>query len=268
MQSNLAARIITAAVAIPALVWIVGWGGQRIFSTLMLLITAVSLFEYYHIAFPELTKERVLGVGCGLAIASGLLVHDLQGAAPWLAGAIVLLFSSFLFFGGSLDERFRNLGWTLLGALYIGYLMPHAALLYRGRDGPRWIFFVLIVVMIGDTAAYFVGTLLGKRKLYPAVSPGKTVEGAIGSTAGSLVAGFFCGIWFLPSYPWPEMLGVSLALSLLGQVGDLFESWIKRVFGVKDSSAILPGHGGLLDRMDSLIFPLVFATYYLRIVHP
>ena len=132
----------------------------------------------------------------------------------------------------------------------------------------KWFFFVLLVIMVGDTAAYAVGTCLGRKKLFPEISPGKTVEGAIGSTSASLLAGVIGGSFLLPTSPWLEMLGISLVLSILGQIGDLFESWIKRVFGVKDSSALLPGHGGLLDRMDSLIFPVVFATYYLRILHP
>jgi phosphatidate cytidylyltransferase len=261
-------RLITAAVVIPALVWIVGWGGAGIFSWLIFIVAALSLLEYYGMAFPARPKEQALGILSGLLVAAGILIHDVSGFAPWLAGAIVLLFSIHLFFGGGLEERYRNLAWTVVGTLYIGYLIPHAALLYRLPDGPRWIFFVLIVVMIGDTAAYFVGTSLGKRKLYTEVSPGKTVEGAIGSTAATLVAGIVAGNFFLPSYPWQEILGISLALSVLGQVGDLFESWIKRVFAVKDSGAMLPGHGGLLDRMDSLIFPLVFVTYYLRTLHP
>ncbi|HEX9445044.1 MAG TPA: phosphatidate cytidylyltransferase, partial [Candidatus Binatia bacterium] len=176
-----------------------------------------------------------------------------------------LLFSTHLFFGGALQERFNRLGWTLVGTLYLGFLLPHAALVYRLPDGPEWIFFTLIVVMVGDSAAYFAGNAIGRRKLYPEVSPGKTVEGAIGGAVGSLAAGAAAGAYFLPMFPWPELVAVALVLSVLGQIGDLFESWIKRVFGVKDSSAILPGHGGLLDRMDSLIFPLVFVAYYSRL---
>jgi len=122
--------------------------------------------------------------------------------------------------------------------------------------------------MAGDTAAYYVGSYFGKKKLFAEISPGKTVEGAIGSTCTSVIVGIFGGMFLLPWIPWVEILWLSVILSVLGQIGDLFESWVKRVFSVKDSGTILPGHGGLLDRMDSLIFPVVFTTYFLRILYP
>jgi phosphatidate cytidylyltransferase len=265
VNSKIIPRVVTALVGIPALVWIVGWGGPRVFSWLILLVTLGSLWEYHRIAFPGLRREQAAGIVAGLLLGFGVLTAM---PSAWVAGVAVLLFCTHLFFGGKLEERFNRLCWTLLGTLYIGYLIPHAALLYRHSDGSRWIFFVLLVVMAGDTAAYFVGTLLGRKKLYFEISPGKTVEGAIGSTVASLLAGVIGGSFFLPALPWPELLALSLVLSVLGQVGDLFESWIKRVFGVKDSGAIVPGHGGLLDRMDSLIFPLVFVAYYVRMFRP
>ena len=265
MSSKIIPRFITALLAIPALIWIVGRGRPYHFFLLVFLVTIISLFEYYRIAFPGRRREQAFGVVAGLLVASGVLTGS---PSAWLAGVIVLLCSSYIFFGGELEERYRRLAWTLLGTLYVGYLFPHAVLLYRLPDGRKWFFFVLLVIMVGDTAAYAVGTCLGRKKLFPEISPGKTVEGAIGSTAASLLAGVIGGSFLLPASPWLEMLGISLVLSILGQIGDLFESWIKRVFGVKDSSALLPGHGGLLDRMDSLIFPVVFATYYLRILHP
>jgi phosphatidate cytidylyltransferase len=265
VKSKLALRFITAFAAIPALVWIIGWGGARIFSALIFLIALGCLWEYYAIAFPARRREQAVGILAGLLVGVGVFTGR---PSVWIAGVTVLLCSSHLFFGGTLEERFNHLCWTLLGTLYIGFLPPHAALLYRLEDGSRWIFFTLVVVMIGDTAAYFVGTAIGRNKLYPEISPGKTVEGAVGSTIASLVAGVIGGIVFLPDHLWPEMLAVALVASILGQIGDLFESWIKRVFGVKDSSALVPGHGGLLDRMDSLIFPLVFVAYYVRIFHP
>lgn len=265
MNSQLGARLLTALVGVPALVWVIGWGGPTLFSCLVFLGILVALWEYHHIAFRSAMREQAVGILAGAVVAAAVLLYDSTGAAPWLAGVAVCLFAIQLFFGGTLTDRFNHLCWTLLGAVYIGFLLPHAALVYRLADGPQWTFFTLIVVMIGDTAAYIVGKSIGKTKLYPEISPGKTVEGAIGSTAASLIAGAVAGHYLLPWYPSLELVGVSLLLSLLGQVGDLFESWIKRVFGVKDSSGILPGHGGLLDRLDSLIFPLVFIAYYTRI---
>ncbi|HEX2929318.1 MAG TPA: phosphatidate cytidylyltransferase, partial [Candidatus Binatia bacterium] len=121
--------------------------------------------------------------------------------------------------------------------------------------------------MVGDTAAYFVGRRLGSRKLAPQISPGKTVEGAWGYLAGALLAGLVSAKVLFGEVPWIEFLLLSLVLGILGQLGDLFESWIKRVFQTKDSGNFLPGHGGILDRLDSLIFPAVFTTTYLGVFH-
>jgi phosphatidate cytidylyltransferase len=104
--------------------------------------------------------------------------------------------------------------------------------------------------------------------LAPEISPGKTVEGAIGYVLGSILAGCLMGISLALGLSWWELAILSALLSILGQLGDLFESWIKRVFAVKDSGRLLPGHGGLLDRLDSLIFPAVFTTTYLKVFHP
>jgi phosphatidate cytidylyltransferase len=130
------------------------------------------------------------------------------------------------------------------------------------------VFFVLVVIMAGDVCAYFVGRRFGTKKLAPEISPGKTVEGAVGYVLGSVLSGSLVGIFLDIGLSWIEFAIVSGLLSVLGQLGDLFESWIKRVFAVKDSGRLLPGHGGLLDRLDSLIFPAVFTTTYLKVFHP
>jgi len=125
----------------------------------------------------------------------------------------------------------------------------------------------LLVVMAGDSAAYFIGRRFGKRKLAPTLSPGKTVAGAWGYLLGAVIVGLAVAALVLREFSWVEILLLSSVLAVLGQAGDLFESWIKRLSAVKDSGSILPGHGGLLDRLDSLIFPAVFTTAYLRIFH-
>jgi len=265
VKSKLVPRILTALVGIAGLVWLLDRGGARIFSALVFFVALVCLWEYYRIAFSSRPRERFVGIFAGTAVAFGVL-----GGRPSAALTVVMvaLFCGHLFFGDKLEERFNRLCWTVLGTVYIGYLIPHAALLYETAEGPGWVFLVLLTVMVGDTAAYLVGSFLGRRKLYFEISPGKTIEGAIASTVASLLVGVGAGGFILPAHAWPELLGISIVLSLLGQVGDLFESWIKRVFGVKDSGGLLPGHGGLLDRMDSLIFPLVFVAHYVRIFHP
>lgn len=268
MNEKIIPRVITALAGIPLLVFIIGWGRPWHFSLLVFLVTTIALCEYFFIAFPGRRRERTLGILSGVLVSFGVLIPGLPDLWLWLSGVIVVAFTIYLFFGARLEERYKDLGWILLGALYIGWLVPHLVLLYQSPDGKEWLFFVLLVIMAGDTAAYFVGTLLGRIKLSPGISPGKTVEGAVGSIGASVLAGSSGGKFLLPAMPWQEILLLSLVLSILGQAGDLFESWIKRVFSVKDSGSLLPGHGGLLDRMDSLIFPVVFATYYLRLLHP
>ncbi len=268
MDKNIIPRVITALVGIPLLILIVGWGHPWHFSLLVFVVTVITLGEYFFIAFPNGWRERIFGILFGLLVSFAIFIPDLPQPGLWLSGIMVTAFSIYLFFGGQLEERYRRLGWTLLGAFYAGYLIPHFVLLYKSPFGKEWVFLVLLVIMVGDTAAYFVGTALGKRKLVPEISPGKTVEGAVGSIGAAVVAGVVGGKFLLPHLGWLEMMLLSCGLSVFGQLGDLFESWIKRVFSVKDSSALVPGHGGLLDRLDSLIFPVVLTTYYQRLLHP
>jgi len=268
VNAQLRSRVITAALGIPLLIGIIGWGGAGLFSLLVFLLTAIALGEYFFLVFRDLKKERILGIVLGILLSLGIVIPGYPAPGLSLSLVVLLGFSAYLFSGGDLEKRFRHLGWTLVGALYLGYLFPHVALLYQLREGRAWLFFLLLVIMTGDTAGYFAGRRWGKTKLYPEVSPGKTVEGAVASLAASVLAGVIGGAFLLPAISRAEILLLSLLLSALGQAGDLFESWIKRVFSVKDSGSLLPGHGGLLDRMDSLIFPVVFTAYYVRFLHP
>jgi phosphatidate cytidylyltransferase len=261
------ARVLTALAGITCLLILIGFGRPWQFSLFIFILTLGALCEYFFIAFPGQWRERVLGIFFGVVISLMVLYPLLPDPGLILAGVIIGAFSVNLFFEGELEERFQHLGWTVIGVFYIGYLFPHFALIYRGPSGTEWVFFVLLVVMVGDTAGYLMGMALGRRKLYPSISPGKTVVGALSSLGASVLAGLLGAMFFFSNLSWVEVFMLSLILSLLGQVGDLFESWIKRVFSVKDSGRILPGHGGLLDRLDSLIFPAVFTAYYVRLLH-
>ena len=267
VDANLNSRIGTAAVAVPLLVWLIGWGPAWLYSTVMFAMTAGALREYFAMAFPQRWKDQCVGILFGLALSAGVFLnHDLDASA-WFGTLFVVIFCAYLFGAGELTERLHRLLFTLLGGIYAGFLFPQWVVLFRHSQGRAWVFWVFFVVMIGDTTAYFVGRRLGVRKLAPEISPGKTVAGAWGYLAGAVVAGLAAATLLLDPLSWFEVVFLSLALGILGQLGDLFESWIKRVFAVKDSGRLLPGHGGLLDRLDSLIFPAVFTTAYLRVFH-
>jgi len=133
---------------------------------------------------------------------------------------------------------------------------------HGGPDGWRWVLFTVFVAMGSDSGGYFTGRAYGRRKLLPAVSPSKTVEGAAGAVAGAMLVAMLCCVIFFPRLALAEALGLGGAISLFAQLGDLCESALKRAFGAKDSGWIIPGHGGILDRLDSLLFPMVFVYYY------
>ncbi len=267
MDANLKARIATAAVGIPLLLWLIAWGPPWLFTAFFFILTVGALDEYFAMTFPRSWQQRLAGNAFGVALALVVILSGQSPAIEYFGAALVLVFSASLFFREKLIARANSLSRTLFGGLYIGYLIPIVVLLFRRPDGRAWMGWLLFVIMAGDSAAYFIGRCFGKRKLAPALSPGKTVAGAWAYLLSALMIGLAGAALMLKEFSWLEILPLSLALAVLGQVGDLFESWIKRISAVKDSGRILPGHGGLLDRLDSLIFPAVFTTAYLRMFH-
>ena len=179
---------------------------------------------------------------------------------PLLAGSMLALSLLLLFRLPPVDEVKLRLGWLCLGLFYLPLLLGHLVLLHGLPEGRAWIFLTLLVIMGCDSCAYFVGVRFGKRKLYPAVSPNKSIEGGLGGLAGSVLAVLIAAFTFLPAIGVLDGVLIGLLLGVAGQLGDLFESLLKRSCGVKDSGTLIPGHGGLLDRLDSLLFafPLVY----------
>ena len=268
MGTNLSLRIATAAVGLPLLVWLVGWGPSWLFTAVLFALTIGALREFFSLAFPQRPLRQMAGILFGVALAAVIFFESLLPAVTWLGMVFLIGLSAYVLTPGELADRLQSLLLTMLGAVYAGFLFPHWLLLFRGPDGRAWTFWLLSVVMVGDSAAYFAGQYLGLRKLAPQISPGKTIAGAWGYLGGAVVAGFVSASFFFDRFDWTEILVLAVIVGVLGQLGDLFESWLKRVFAVKDSGRLLPGHGGLLDRLDSLIFPAVFTSAYLRVFHP
>ncbi len=268
MEANLKARLGTGFVAIPLLVLLVGWGSPWLFAAVFFIVTVAALREFFVMTLPGRSMEQLLGVVFGSVLSLLLFFPGITGVEFALSIGLILVFLLYVFTEGQLKEKLIRLAWTLVGALYLGYLLPHWVVLFRMPRGRDWVFLVLLVIMTGDTTAYFIGKRFGAKKLAPKISPGKTVEGAWAYLGGSAVAGVLGAVFLMRELTWPEALLLSIILSVLGQLGDLFESWIKRAAAVKDSGAWFPGHGGLLDRLDSLIFPAVFTSLYLKVFHP
>ena len=176
----------------------------------------------------------------------------------------------FTFLLGIREEKFDILpvGKLVLGFMYVPLMMSYFILIRRFEQGHLWILFLLVLAFAGDVAAYYVGRNFGRRKLLPLVSPNKTVEGTIGLFAGSVVGCVIFQHFFFPSLPVVHAAALGLFGSVIGQLGDLCESAMKRASGVKDSGTILPGHGGILDRLDCLIFIAPFLYYYRVFVIP
>jgi phosphatidate cytidylyltransferase len=251
--SNLALRVGTAIVGIP-IVLAVDYAGGWVFAALVALVAAIAAFEFYLLCRAVGSRPAlVLGVPAAGVIA-GLPVVVPAPDRAWL-GILVLLaltagttyLSPHLFTSG-LD------GWlaTVGGAIYAGVLLGHLSLLRHLQDGAWWVFAALLITWAYDTGAYCAGSQLGRRPFMHHISPKKTVEGVMGGLVLAGIAGFV----LVPTVgvAAPLALGVGLLLGVVAQVGDLVESMFKRRAGVKDSSGIIPGHGGMLDRIDALLF--------------
>ncbi len=256
-------RIATALVAVPLLIWLILGAPPLVFNLFILAITFLSLQEFAAMASGGAGGMRTLTTGGGMVIALSMWI-DPSGAAV-SAGIVLCLIGTLLATlatATDMERSIQDAGQALFGALYGGVLLPHLIWLRAMPNGPDWVFFVIACCMASDVGGYFAGRSFGKHKLWPSVSPNKTVEGSIGSVVGSLALGFVLNAAFFDLMPPARVAAVAGLVSVLAQLGDLLESMIKRAFDAKDSGWILPGHGGVLDRTDSLVLPIVFIYYY------
>ena len=249
--------------ALPLLLLFIYFAGPAWFAGFVTLATAVGLHEYYAMSLPQGRKLEVrLALVGGSALVPLAWAFGPLGLQIGLTLAVFGLAIVLLFRFHDLKLVVHDLALLLLGLLYVPLLLGHLALLHQLPWGREWVFLVLLIVMAGDTGAYFTGVSIGCRKLYPAISPNKSIEGALGGLIGSLLGALLARLWFFPALGYVDCLVLGLGLGVLGQLGDLFESMLKRSFGVKDSGSLIPGHGGILDRLDSLVFAFPPAYYY------
>lgn len=262
----LRARLATAIVAIPLLVWVIFWAPGWLFSSVVLAFTVLSLGELAAMQKVPMSGAMVLTVASGLIVAISMLM-DRSGATV-SAGIVVALIGILLSTLASAEDMQKSVvgaGQIVFACLYGGLLLPHLVWLRALDRGPELVFFVLASVMASDAGGYFGGRALGRRKLWPSVSPNKTVEGALSSIGAAVVVGSLFEHFLIGRFALVEALLVTATVSVLGQLGDLAESMIKRAYDAKDSGRMLPGHGGVLDRTDSMVLPIVFTYYYASI---
>jgi len=251
-------RWITGLSALPFLIFLVYIGGFP-FIILVGFACVCSLWEYYRIVF-NADGEILYGVvvwwgyivGLAVIVAAHIANSDSVLVVLALDLVIVGLMSMFLY--KSNPSIVNVIPKQVQGIVYIPLLLSFLVSIRRDPDGMTWVFLLLAIIFAGDISAYYVGSNLGRHKLNPAISPGKTVEGAVGGLAGNLLVGSIGKFFFLPALSWGPAVLFFLAVGLAGQVGDLFESEFKRSSKIKDSGGILPGHGGFLDRIDALLF--------------
>lgn len=199
--------------------------------------------------------------GAGLPFILYLDRPDL--VLPYLVCAVFIFFSSRVFSGGDFPSSVAWVGARTLGMVYVALPLSHFIPLSSVTKGRLWLLFLLAVVWLNDTCAYYTGSTLGRHKLSPIVSPKKTVEGAIGGAVGGVVAAYLFNLFFDMGLAIEEVVFISVLLSAVSLMGDLSESLLKRGAGVKDSGSIIPGHGGVLDRIDGIIFSVPALYYYI-----
>ena len=267
--SNLARRVATALVALPALLAALFLGPPWLTVAVVALALCLGLLE-----FAALLRARGIRPmrGMGLLLAAALFLDVISPgwlSVPFAPLGALLLLTVTLSRGADL-ESVTAAAATLLGAVYLGALGGTIAALRTlvpAEEGAWRVVLLLGILVFSDSLAFFVGHAFGRRRLAPAVSPGKSVEGAIGGLAGGVLGAFAVRHLGLPDLPALHAAGLGGAVAAMGIVGDLDESLMKRWAGVKDSGTLFPGHGGMLDRLDSLLFGAPVLYYYFQYVH-
>ena len=256
-------RVLTALIAIPILVGVLLYTPSYVVIGLVCIAMLLALHEYFQLVDVPVSFRIV---GFFIALIATLIHVWSHGTFLLLIGAMLMLIVA-LFSGLELAPAFRATVFTFFGAAYVGGLMGFLIALRLWPDpelpGPYLLLMLFILIWSSDSFAYFAGRSIGRHKLAPVVSPNKTWEGAIAGFLFSIFAAVVCKLTFLPTLTWIDTISLGCLIGIIGQIGDLCESIVKRAVNVKDSGGILPGHGGMLDRVDSLLFGAPAMYYYL-----
>lgn len=260
-------RVISAGIILPPLLLFLYYAPQFLFLGLILVVALLSMYEYI-----RLLAVAHLPILAGSSYLTTLLLvlTAYLGGERWLSRmlfvSMVTLAVCALVVPHNGSHRLPALLSSVFGVLFIGWSLSHLILLRHLAAGKWYVFFLCAIVWVGDSVAMYVGKCLGRHKMAPAISPGKTWEGALGGIVGGLGAACLSAYAFLPSLTVWQSLELGLLIACTAQISDLSESLIKRHAGVKDSGELIPGHGGLLDRIDSVLFAAPALVYALDFI--
>jgi len=260
-SGGLGKRVLSTLLLLPVFVWVVAYAPAWVFTLMILVLGALGQWEFLRM-FGRAGLPVLYGVGLagGVAVTASFAVPEL---APVAFSVVVLgVLAASLARAGGPGVTWEPAATTLAGVCYVNWLLGHAVQLRALVAGVDWVLFLVWVTWVGETAAYLVGSTMGRHKLAPAISPKKTVEGALAQLLISPAAALAALPWLGPSVSGLEVIALGLALGVVGQVGDLVESALKRSVGTKDTGHLIPGHGGVLDRLDGLLFNTPVLFYY------
>ena len=258
-------RVLTGAIAIPALYLLIGYGPGPTLFIMVLIAVALGLHEFYSLVLPENKwHEKAIGILLAMLLASLIYFGDASLLHASLGFSIIFLSITYMLKSSNFALAISKMALTLFGILYIGLLLSYVTLIDKTAPGKQWVFFLVSTVWAADIGGFFVGSLVGRHKLYPKVSPNKTIEGLGGGVAGAIAAALLYRKLFFSDLDVSDCVFLGSSLTLFGQMGDFTESMIKRSAHVKDSSGLIPGHGGMLDRLDSFLFSAPFLYYYIH----
>jgi phosphatidate cytidylyltransferase len=258
-------RWMTGLIALPFIIFLVYTTAPLFFALFLGGVAVVALWEYFRIINTGNPSAETLPLTLVAFIAAPAILLTAGAGkvamiAPILSVALIFLTAVSLRFFKADTNVVTSIVRVAFSLVYIPLSLACLVLLKFDPHGAAEIFFILCIVAGGDIGAFYAGSYLGRHKLCPSVSPKKTIEGSMGGLAANLIVGLAFGSFFLPGKPLWGCLLIAVLGGVAGQIGDLFESAVKRAAGVKDSGTILPGHGGLLDRIDALLLatPLAF----------
>jgi phosphatidate cytidylyltransferase len=261
-------RELTAAVLSPIAIYIIGWSHAYVFDATIALIAAGALYELLALGIKKgYSVPIALCIVVMLFIVAAFVLEPISVEMGVFLTLLVLP-ASYVFSGGAMEEALPSSAIAIMGTLYVGMLGGSLIRLrsdFPGKTGPKLVFFLVLVVWLGDAGAYYIGKQFGKHPLARLISPKKTIEGLAGGIAMSVLTAVVIHFTFFQTFPLVHAVIAGIILSVAGVIGDLAESMWKRSAAVKDSGTLFPGHGGFLDRFDSVFYtaPILYVYWVL-----